>query len=73
MGEIWPNKKSGCSCNRYVMNESTMIQPCNAYGPMDLATVTKWAIVNGTGLMLFRFDRAYHPANLKCQCCSHFV
>ena len=31
----------------YVMNESTMIQPCNAYGPMDLATVTKWAIVNG--------------------------
>ena len=37
----------------YVMNESTMIQPCNAYGPMDLATVTKWAIVNGTGRQLF--------------------
>ena len=30
----------------YRMNESTMIQACNAYGTMDLATVTKWAIVN---------------------------
>lgn len=28
------------------MNESTMIQACNAYGPMDLETVTRWGIVN---------------------------
>ena len=30
----------------YRMNESTMIQACNYDGPMELATVTKWAIVN---------------------------
>ena len=30
----------------YQMNLSTKIQACNAYGPMDLATVTRWAIVN---------------------------
>jgi hypothetical protein len=28
------------------MNASTMIQPCNFDGPMNLSTVTQWAIVN---------------------------